>query len=205
MLRSRLLSTRWTSACSVRPCLTVELSLPGSRADRLPLARSQQRRQELRRADLLPGPPRPGHDRHRRDQRVRPRSRRTQFRPARASWLTFSLPRSNAALKVTKIVVPGMVSRKRGLILNVGSFASLIPSPLLAVYSGSKAFLSTWSQALGSELKGTGVEVELLNTYFVVRRASLRRRRAVRDERADLPSSPARRSRSSARSAAARG
>lgn len=61
-----------------------------------------------------------------------------------------------------------MISRKRGLILTVGSFASLIPSPLLAVYSGSKAFVSTWSQALGSELKGTGVEVELLNTYFVV-------------------------------------
>jgi short-subunit dehydrogenase len=71
-------------------------------------------------------------------------------------------------MKVTKLVIPGMVSRKRGLILTVGSFASLIPSPLLAVYSGSKAFLSTWSQALGRELKGTGVEVELLNTYFVV-------------------------------------
>lgn len=76
---------------------------------------------------------------------------------------------SNATLKCTKLVVPGMISRKRGLILTVGSFASLIPSPLLAVYSGSKAFVSTWSQALGSELKGTGVEVELLNTYFVVR------------------------------------
>lgn len=75
---------------------------------------------------------------------------------------------SNATLKVTKIVLPGMISRKRGLILNVGSFAALIPSPLLAVYSGSKAFLSTWSQALGSELKGTGVHVELLNAYFVV-------------------------------------
>jgi len=82
----------------------------------------------------------------------------------------------NAALKVTKIVIPGMVSRKRGLILNVGSFASLIPSPLLAVYSGSKAFLSTWSQSLGSELKGTGVEVELLNTYFVVSKLSKIRR-----------------------------
>ena len=77
---------------------------------------------------------------------------------------------SNATLKVTKLVLPGMISRKRGLILSVGSFASLIPSPLLAVYSGSKAFLSTWSQALGSELKGTGVEVELLNAYFVVSR-----------------------------------
>ncbi|GAA5916056.1 hypothetical protein JCM6882_008300 [Rhodosporidiobolus microsporus] len=82
----------------------------------------------------------------------------------------------NATMKVTKIVVPGMISRKRGLILTVGSFASLIPSPLLAVYSGSKAFVSTWSQALGSELKGTGVEVELLNTYFVVSKLSKIRR-----------------------------
>lgn len=65
--------------------------------------------------------------------------------------------------------MPGMISRKRGLILTVGSFAALIPSPLLAVYSGSKAFVQTWSQALGSELKGSGVTVELLNTYFVVR------------------------------------
>lgn len=70
---------------------------------------------------------------------------------------------------MTKLVLPGMILRKRGLILTVGSFAALIPSPLLAVYSGSKAFVSTWSQALGSELKGTGVEVQVLNTYFVVR------------------------------------
>lgn len=70
---------------------------------------------------------------------------------------------------MTKLVLPGMVERKRGLILSVGSFAALVPSPLLAVYSGSKAFLTTWSQALGSELEGTGVHVELLNAYFVVR------------------------------------
>lgn len=73
---------------------------------------------------------------------------------------------------MTKLVVPGMVARKRGLILTVGSFAALIPSPLLAVYSGSKAFLQTWSQALGSELEPSGVTVELLNTYFVVSKLS---------------------------------
>lgn len=78
----------------------------------------------------------------------------------------------NATLKMTKLVLPGMLSRKRGLILSVGSFAALIPSPLLAVYSGSKAFLSTWSQALGSELEGTGITVELLNAYFVVSKLS---------------------------------
>ena len=61
-----------------------------------------------------------------------------------------------------------MISRKKGLVLTVGSFAGLVPSPLLAVYSASKAFVSTWSQALGSELEGTGVTIQVLNTYFVV-------------------------------------
>lgn len=67
-----------------------------------------------------------------------------------------------ATLKVTQIVAPGMVQRKRGLILTMGSFGGLFPTPLLATYSGSKAFLQQWSTALGGELKGTGVDVELV-------------------------------------------
>jgi 17beta-estradiol 17-dehydrogenase / very-long-chain 3-oxoacyl-CoA reductase len=72
-----------------------------------------------------------------------------------------------ATLKVSQIVVPGMVQRKRGLILTMGSFGGLLPTPLLATYSGSKAFLQQWSTALGSELKGTGVDVELAISYLV--------------------------------------
>ena len=40
---------------------------------------------------------------------------------------------------------------------------------MLAVYSGTKAWLSTWSAALGEELKDKGIDVECTNTYFVVR------------------------------------
>jgi len=65
-------------------------------------------------------------------------------------------------LKVTQIIAPRMVQRKRGLILTMGSFGGLFPTPLLATYSGSKAFLQQWSTALGGELKGTGVDVELV-------------------------------------------
>lgn len=74
---------------------------------------------------------------------------------------------------MTKLVLPGMIKRKRGLVLSVGSFSSLIPTPLLAVYSGTKSFLNVWSQALGSELKGTGVVVECTTTAFVVRSSLL--------------------------------
>ncbi|KAF9986094.1 hypothetical protein BGZ65_008797 [Modicella reniformis] len=85
----------------------------------------------------------------------------------------------NAAMKMTKIVVPQMITRKSGLIINLGSFAGLVPTPYLSVYSGSKAFLSSWSQAIGAELAPKGIHVQNVNTFFVVsamskiRRASL--------------------------------
>jgi 17beta-estradiol 17-dehydrogenase / very-long-chain 3-oxoacyl-CoA reductase len=72
-----------------------------------------------------------------------------------------------ATLKVTQIVAPGMVKRKKGLILTMGSFGGWLPIPLLATYSGSKAFLQHWSTALGGELKGSGVDVELALSYLV--------------------------------------
>jgi 17beta-estradiol 17-dehydrogenase / very-long-chain 3-oxoacyl-CoA reductase len=67
-------------------------------------------------------------------------------------------------------------SRKNGLIMNVGSFAGILPQPMLSVYSSSKSFLSTWSQALGRELESSGITVECLNTYFVVSAMSKIRR-----------------------------
>ncbi|CAE6342104.1 unnamed protein product [Rhizoctonia solani] len=82
----------------------------------------------------------------------------------------------NATIKVTRLIVPGMITRRRGLILNLGSFAGAVPSPMLATYSGSKAFLSTWSRALAAELAPRGVNVQLVNTYFVVSSMSKIRR-----------------------------
>lgn len=71
-------------------------------------------------------------------------------------------------LRTTKIILPKMISSNRGLIINVGSFSGMIPTPYLSVYSASKAFMSTWSAALGAELKSKGIVVENVNTYFVV-------------------------------------
>ena len=79
-------------------------------------------------------------------------------------------------LRVTQLVAPGMIQRKRGLILTMGSFAGLLPTPLLGTYSGSKAFLQTWSTALGSELKPQGVTVELVQSYLVTSSMSKIRR-----------------------------
>jgi len=70
-------------------------------------------------------------------------------------------------LRVTQIVAPGMAQRKRGLIITMASFGGILPTPLLATYSGSKAFLQQWSTALASELKPQGVHVQLVQSYLV--------------------------------------
>jgi 17beta-estradiol 17-dehydrogenase / very-long-chain 3-oxoacyl-CoA reductase len=79
-------------------------------------------------------------------------------------------------LRVTQLVIPGMIERRGGLILTMGSFGGLLPTPLLATYSGSKAFLQHWSTALGSELKPYGIDVELALSYLVTSAMSKIRR-----------------------------
>jgi hypothetical protein len=50
-----------------------------------------------------------------------------------------------------------MVAQGRGRILNVGSTAGFQPGPFMAVYYATKAFVSSFSEALAYELAGTGV------------------------------------------------
>lgn len=79
-------------------------------------------------------------------------------------------------LKVTHLVLPGMTARKRGLILVMGSFGGLLPTPMLATYSGSKAFLQNWTTALGSELEEFGITVYFVQAYVVTSAMSKVRR-----------------------------
>jgi short-subunit dehydrogenase len=68
----------------------------------------------------------------------------------------------DAMLKLTKAVAPGMVARKHGHILNVGSVYSFAPVPYQTVYGACKSFLWSFSAALRAELSGTGVTVTVL-------------------------------------------
>ncbi|MCJ1445206.1 MAG: hypothetical protein MMC23_005711 [Stictis urceolatum] len=72
-----------------------------------------------------------------------------------------------STLNVTSLVLPGMRHRGRGLVLTMGSFGGLLPTPLLATYSGSKAFLQQWSSALGAEVAAEGITVQLVQSYLV--------------------------------------
>lgn len=81
-----------------------------------------------------------------------------------------------ATLRVTQTVLPAMLPNKNGLILTMGSFGGLTPTPLLATYSGSKAFLQQWSNALASELAPQGITVHFVQAYLITSAMSKIRR-----------------------------
>ena len=90
---------------------------------------------------------------------------------------------NTATLKITQVVAPKIVSSvkasskiPKGLIMTMGSFSGLTPTPLLATYSGSKAFLQAWNNALASELKPQNVEVQIVLSYLVTSAMSKIRR-----------------------------
>lgn len=67
-----------------------------------------------------------------------------------------------AVQDLTLAVLPGMVARKSGAILVVGSTSGHQPTPSNATYAASKAFANSFAESLHSELKGTGVSCTLL-------------------------------------------
>jgi len=67
-----------------------------------------------------------------------------------------------AVVTLSRAVLPGMVARGSGGILNVASSIAFQPAPFQAVYGASKAFVLSFSQALWAEARGTGVAVTAL-------------------------------------------
>lgn len=67
-----------------------------------------------------------------------------------------------ALTSLTKLFLPGMIARRSGIVLNVASTAAFQPGPFMAVYFATKAFVLSFSEALGEELRGAGVTVTAL-------------------------------------------
>lgn len=68
-----------------------------------------------------------------------------------------------ALAHLTREILPQMVKRDSGRILNVASVAGFLPGPYMSVYYASKAFVVSFSAALHSELSGSGVTVTTLS------------------------------------------
>src|SRR5213596_4352697 len=64
-----------------------------------------------------------------------------------------------ALASLTRHVLPQMIAKHRGGILNVSSSAGFLPMPGSAVYAATKAYVTSFSEALRAELHGTGVSV----------------------------------------------
>lgn len=66
---------------------------------------------------------------------------------------------ARALVELTLMLVPGMVARGSGGVINLSSVAGFVPGPQMAVYFATKSFVASFSQALYEELRPTGVTV----------------------------------------------
>ena len=67
-----------------------------------------------------------------------------------------------ALTMLTRAVLPQMISRKRGAILNVSSSAGFLPIPEFNVYAATKAYVTSFSESLRAEVRGLGITVSAL-------------------------------------------
>lgn len=67
-----------------------------------------------------------------------------------------------ALMALCRLVLPGMIARGQGEILNVASTAAFQPGPWMAVYYATKAFVLSFSEALHEEVKDKGIRVSAL-------------------------------------------
>jgi len=77
-----------------------------------------------------------------------------------------------SVINMCKIVMPAMVERRKGVVINIASTAALIPSPLLTIYAASKSFVEKFSEDLGTEYSKQGIVVQCILPGYVATKMS---------------------------------
>ncbi|MGH7903559.1 MAG: SDR family NAD(P)-dependent oxidoreductase [Candidatus Dormibacteraceae bacterium] len=72
-----------------------------------------------------------------------------------------------SAIVLTRLLLPGMVGRRRGHVVLIGSLAGKIPGPGASLYNATKFALRGFGLAVRQELRGSGVGVSVINPTFV--------------------------------------
>jgi len=67
-----------------------------------------------------------------------------------------------ALTELTRLLLPGMVARRRGRVMLLASTAAFQPGPFMAVYCATKAYVLSLGEAIAYELRGTGVTLSVL-------------------------------------------
>jgi len=73
---------------------------------------------------------------------------------------------------LTQMILPDMLKKRRGLIVNLSSVSGRRPVPLLGLYSGTKGFVDLFSRSLAAECASRGVLIQSLCPGFVVSKLS---------------------------------
>ncbi|XP_035480783.1 hydroxysteroid (20-beta) dehydrogenase 2 [Scophthalmus maximus] len=69
--------------------------------------------------------------------------------------------------QMTRLVLPDMIKRGTGLIINISSEVAIRPQPLLSLYSATKIFVTYFSQGLHAEYKSKGITVQCVCPFMV--------------------------------------
>ncbi|MCL7041752.1 hypothetical protein MKW94_027488 [Papaver nudicaule] len=91
-------------------------------------------------------------------------------------WMNLIRVNIQGTTRVTMAVLPGMLKRKKGAIVNIGSGAGIIaPShPLYAIYAASKAYVDQWSRSIHVEYKDSGIDVQCQVPLYVATKMVLK-------------------------------
>lgn len=97
-----------------------------------------------------------------------------------------------AVMHLTRLVLPGMLERRTGHIINIGSVAGGFPNQGVALYSASKAFMDAFTTSLHRELRGSGVHASVMRlgpvqTEFFSRAKNLENGGPVPAEKLAIP------------------
>jgi len=71
-----------------------------------------------------------------------------------------------AMMKLTRAILPGMIEKKTGTIINIASLQAVTPMSLSATYSSTKAFVQNFSKCLHCEVKAHGIKVQCVLPGF---------------------------------------
>jgi 17beta-estradiol 17-dehydrogenase / very-long-chain 3-oxoacyl-CoA reductase len=97
----------------------------------------------------------------------------------RSSLLSMIHLNVQAVSVMIQLVLPGMLSKRRGCIVNLSSFASLISSPMLSQYSSTKSFINHLTEDLQGEYSNKGLHFQVQCPLFVTSKLSKLRKSSL--------------------------
>jgi hypothetical protein len=81
--------------------------------------------------------------------------------------LQMSMVNMVALADMTRLFLPGMIERRRGTVVNIASLAAFQGVPGMGLYSATKSFVVTLTEAIGEEIRGSGVRVFAVCPGFI--------------------------------------